>query len=62
MRYPTQSEPLPMPEDSLAFIRLFHALASDPEIIVNVYINGRLVVERVGYESFTHYLPTRPGD
>ncbi|HIW48577.1 MAG TPA: DUF4397 domain-containing protein [Firmicutes bacterium] len=62
MRYPTQSEPLPMPEDSLAFIRLFHALASDPEIIVDVYINGRLVAERLRYESFTHYLPARPGN
>ena len=44
-----------------AYIRFFHALASDPVINVDIYVNKRLVVSNLSYEDFTNYLTAYPG-
>lgn len=61
MRYPNEQDHWQVPEESLAYLRFFHALPTDPEIPVDVYVNQKLVAEGLRYQDFTHYLPARPG-
>ncbi len=61
MRYPNEQDPWGLPEESLAYLRFFHALPTDPEIPVDIYVNQKMVAEGLRYQDFTHYLPARPG-
>ena len=44
-----------------AYIRFFHALPADPPVRVDLYVNGNLIAENLGYQDFTNYLTAYPG-
>lgn len=48
-------------ESYYAYIRFFHALASDPPFNVDIYVNNELIISNLSYENFTNYLTAYPG-
>ena len=53
--------PTPTGTEYYAYIRFFHALASDPPVNVDIYVNRRLIVSNLRYQDFTDYLTAYPG-
>lgn len=43
-----------------SFIRVMHASPNAPA--VDIYSNGKLIIQSLGYKQFTQYIPTPPGD
>ncbi len=48
-------------DEYYSYIRFFHALANDPAVNVDIYVNNRLVVSNFAYQDFTNYLTAYPG-
>ncbi len=45
----------------MSYIRFLNAIPNQPEIVIDIYVNRKLVVKNLKYEDFTEYIPAKSG-
>lgn len=61
MRYPDKCELQDIGENKTAYIRFLHAIAAEPPVNIDLYVNNRLIVQNFKFQEFTEYVTATPG-